>query len=125
MSRSDPRLMVAVRGTAPWLASQAVVRRVYRRRFESEVSPDPDFFVSVTDAQAGVLACCGLTHWAGRPLLAQSYLQQPVEELVARHFDRVLIGAELVELGSLISFQKRATRPVSYTHLTLPTTPYV
>ena len=104
------QIKFAARGSDGWNDASSLVRDKFKRTFDAEVMPNPDYFViyliknNFTDQCDQVASCAGVTY-AGEQskLFAEQYLDAPAEEIISHREGRPVQRDEILESGSIVS----------------------
>lgn len=100
------RLLLARRPSESWNSCVTLVREKYATAFGADVAPNPDaFLVGYMEAAPGpsqkAAACAGLTFGSERPFFSERYLDEKIENVIARRFGSAPERSRIIEVGSL------------------------
>lgn len=86
------------------------IRGVYRRHFGAMVGAFAPVLVSLADGTGATVAAAGYRSAAAGPLFLERYLDEPVEDALARHVGGRPARREIVEIGHLAADRPGAGR---------------
>ncbi len=106
-------IKLAPRGSPDWKNAINLVLSKYKRTFDAEATPDPDYFLvclkqSTPDAEPGVVACAGMSFGIEKPFFSEHYLDEPIQQLLSRMESAPVARESIMEVGSLASVERNA-----------------
>lgn len=106
-------IKLAPRGSPDWTSAVELVRQKYRRAFEADAMPDPDYFAVCLKPRPGngglvVVACSGLSFGTTRPFFSEHYLEEPIHQVLSRMEGQPVARESIVEVGSMASVEPNA-----------------
>jgi hypothetical protein len=107
-------IKLCFRGTLDWTNAVALVREKYKENFKADITPDPDYFVVVSEQAPGgaarrIMACAGLSFGLSKPFFSERYIDEPVEQLLSRLEKTAVARESIVEVGSITSMDRTAS----------------
>jgi hypothetical protein len=82
-------------------ALQAFIRQVYLREFGARIPHFLPNLIGLYQADGQLVAACGLNLAASGPLYLEKYLDQPIEDLLTRHYSTQANRSNIMEVGNL------------------------
>jgi hypothetical protein len=111
---SADTLPTCVRTSSPGgqrrIAAEQFVHRVFKQYYQADVSHFMPTLMSLSDDQDQMQAVLGFRHADEEPLFLETYLDQPVEQLLARQINMPVDRSRLVEVGNLSVANAGGTR---------------
>ncbi|MEN9864412.1 MAG: hypothetical protein RL748_2 [Pseudomonadota bacterium] len=103
------QIKFAARGTEDWNKALDLVKEKFKKTFEAEVMPNPDYFVTcMIPSPAGdgimqVASCASLSYASDHKMFAEQYLDEPIEDIIGDREGRLVQRDEILEIGSIVS----------------------
>lgn len=110
MIRRDPadyRLHLNTAGSARRAEMETILRDGYRKCFDARLDQFMPWLVSL-ERNGKVIAVVGLRDGNDVPMLLESYLDRPVQDVIGASAGRLVARSRIVEVGSLVSVERGA-----------------
>ncbi|MEU6104991.1 thermostable hemolysin [Streptomyces flaveolus] len=106
------RITLSERGTPDWTVCADLVQTVFAQKYHASVRPDPDAFLAYFedngDGTEDALACAGLTFPEGGEVLLETYLDHPVEQVIATATGDEVSRRQILQIGNIASVRASA-----------------
>ncbi|ROM97172.1 thermostable hemolysin [Pseudomonas brassicacearum] len=108
------RLEIIKRNDQGATAALTYIRDIYQRRYNAEITPNPDLLISRRDRTSGTLTACAGISFASptNQLFSERYFDSPVESVLELLTQRVSRREQIVEIGSLASDDPNAAAEI-------------
>jgi len=99
----SPRFVAALCGpdAAERAELEQFIRIVFRRAYGATIRHFMPQLMSLRDSGGKLLAVCGLRNAGSEALFLETYLDAPVESLIAQHAAQEVVREDIVEVGNL------------------------
>ena len=92
------------------IAAERFVHRCFKHHYAADIRHFMPMLMSLSDEQDSVQAVLGFRHAQEEPLFLETYLDQPVEQLLASRINMPVDRSRLVEVGNLSVANAGGTR---------------
>jgi hypothetical protein len=105
---------IAFENSEDWNNAASLVRDKYRRSFDADIMPQPSCFVvcrtrpAQGDGGMQTVACAGVSFSGAKRLFSEIYLDEPIEQIIARQEGETVKREVIAEIGSLASVERDA-----------------
>jgi len=86
------------------------VRTVFRRAYDADIYSFMPQLMSLRDLKGELLAVCGLRHANQGRLFLETYLDAPIESVLAEHIGETIQREEILEVGNLAVAEPASAR---------------